>query len=53
MWLAYGMLSHAQAVTLTNAATAILIAAATVLKARKERQETTKPLVADQLTEQV
>ena len=51
MWLAYGILSHAQAVTLTNAATAILIAAA-VLKAWKERQETTKPLVADQLTEQ-
>jgi len=53
MWLAYGIRSHAQAVTLTNAATAILIAAATVLKAWKERQETTKPLVADQLTEQV
>ena len=34
--LAYGLLIHAQAVALTNAAIAILIAAATIPKARKE-----------------
>jgi len=36
LWLAYGLLIHAQAVALTNAAIAILIAAATIPKARKE-----------------
>ncbi len=51
MWLVYGFLIHAQAVALTNAATAILITAATLLKAWKERQESTKPLVPEQLTE--
>ena len=51
MWLAYGLLIHAQAVAITNAATAILIAAATLLKAWKERQEPGKPLVPEQLTE--
>jgi MtN3 and saliva related transmembrane protein len=33
LWLAYGLLIHAQAVVITNFATAILIAMATVLKA--------------------
>lgn len=51
MWLAYGLLIHAQAVAITNAATAILIAAATLLKAWKERQEPGQPLVPEQLTE--
>ena len=51
MWLAYGLLIHAQAVAITNAATAILITAATLLKAWKERQEPAKPLVPEQLTE--
>jgi len=51
MWLAYGMLIHAQAVAITNAATAILIAAATLLKAWKERQALAKNLVPEQLTE--
>ena len=51
MWLAYGLLIHAQAVVITNVATAILIAAATLLKAWKERQEPRKPLVPEQLTE--
>jgi MtN3 and saliva related transmembrane protein len=51
MWLAYGLLIHAQAVAITNAATAVLIAAATLLKAWKERQEPGKPLVPEQLTE--
>jgi len=51
LWLAYGILLHAQAVFLTNAATAILIAAATCLKAWKERQEIAKPVVGEQLPE--
>jgi hypothetical protein len=51
LWLAYGLLIHAQAVVLTNVATAVLIAAATFLKAWKERQEPAKPLVPEQLTE--
>jgi len=51
MWLAYGLLTHAQAVAITNAATAILIAAATLLKAWKERQEPGKPLVPKPLSE--
>jgi MtN3 and saliva related transmembrane protein len=51
MWLAYGLLIHAQAVAITNAATAILIAAATLLKGWKERQEPGKPLVPEPLSE--
>lgn len=38
LWLAYGLLIHAQAVALTSGATAILITAATVPKALKQRQ---------------
>jgi Uncharacterized conserved protein len=33
LWLVYGLLLHAQAVIITNVATAILIAIATMLKA--------------------
>ncbi|HME58967.1 MAG TPA: PQ-loop domain-containing transporter [Terracidiphilus sp.] len=51
MWLAYALQIHAQALILTNAATAMLIAAATLLKAWKERREPGKPLVPEQLTE--
>jgi MtN3 and saliva related transmembrane protein len=53
LWLAYGMLIHAQALVLTNLATAILIAAATILKAWKERQPATSPgIAAQQLPEE-
>jgi MtN3 and saliva related transmembrane protein len=52
MWLGYGILIHAQAVALTNAATAVLIAAATVLKAWKERQPVAKRMVGSQLPEE-
>lgn len=51
LWLAYGVFLHAQAVVLANTATAILIAAATCVKAWKERQETAKPLLAEELPE--
>jgi MtN3 and saliva related transmembrane protein len=52
LWLGYGLLLHAQAVVLTNAATAVLISAATLLKAWKERQFSPKALVPDQLPEE-
>jgi MtN3 and saliva related transmembrane protein len=51
LWLGYGVLMRTQAVVLANAATAILIAAATFLKAWRERQETIKPMVGEQLIE--
>ena len=40
LWLVYGCLLHAREVIVTNAATAILIAFATALKAWKERNDT-------------
>ena len=49
MWLVYGILIRAQAVALTNAATSVLIAAATLLKAWKDRQLDGKTLVSEQL----
>ena len=52
LWLVYGILIHAQAVALTNAATAILIAAATILKAWKERQDSPKPIGSRELPEE-
>jgi MtN3 and saliva related transmembrane protein len=52
LWLGYGILIHAQAVALTNAATAILIAAATALKIWRDRQPLPKPLVTGQLPEE-
>jgi MtN3 and saliva related transmembrane protein len=42
LWLAYGMLLHAQAVVLTNFATAILIGIATVLKAWTAKRDEIK-----------
>jgi len=51
LWLAYGLLIHAQAVALTNGATAILIAAATILKARKERQDLSRSAAAEPFSE--
>ena len=49
LWLAYGLLIHAQAVALTNGATAILITAATVRKAWKERQGLSRSVAAESL----
>jgi MtN3 and saliva related transmembrane protein len=42
LWLAYGVLIHAQAVILTNFATAILIAIATALKAWTAKRDESK-----------
>jgi MtN3 and saliva related transmembrane protein len=42
LWLGYGLLIHAQAVVLTNAATAILIAIATALKAWTAKRDEIK-----------
>ena len=42
LWLAYGLLIHAQAVVLTNLATAILIAIATGLKAWTAKRDEIK-----------
>jgi MtN3 and saliva related transmembrane protein len=42
LWLAYGILMHAQAVVLTNFATAILIAIATALKAWTAKRDEIK-----------
>jgi len=52
LWLGYGILIHAQAVALTNAATAILIASATALKIWRDRQPLPKHLVTGQLPEE-
>lgn len=52
LWLAYGVILHVQAVAITNFATAILIASATLLKAWKERQPSRKSVVGEQLSEQ-
>jgi len=48
LWILYGVFMHVQAVLLTNVATAILIAAATLLKAWKERQDSGKSLLPEQ-----
>jgi MtN3 and saliva related transmembrane protein len=50
LWLAYGIILHVQAVAVTNLATAILIAAATFLKAWKDRQASAKN-IPEQLPE--
>ena len=39
LWLAYGLLIHATAITITNAATLLLIAVATGLKAWTAKRE--------------
>ena len=51
LWLAYGLFIDAQAVAQTNVATAILIAAATVLKAWKERRGLSRSVAAESLRE--
>jgi MtN3 and saliva related transmembrane protein len=51
LWIFYGFLMHVQAVLLTNVATAILIAAATILKAWKERQEFAKSSISELLAD--
>jgi MtN3 and saliva related transmembrane protein len=43
LWLAYGLLIHAQAVVLTNFATAILMAIATGLQAWTAKRDEAKP----------
>jgi MtN3 and saliva related transmembrane protein len=51
LWLAYGLLLHAQAVVVTNLATAILIAIATALKAWTARRNEIKPGLSGVATE--
>ena len=51
LWRAYGLFIDAQAVALTNGASAILIPAATVLKAWKERQGLSRSVAAESLRE--
>ena len=46
LWLAYGLLIHAAAVIWTNAATLVLIAIATGLKAWTARRDTVRESVA-------
>jgi uncharacterized protein with PQ loop repeat len=46
LWLAYGLLIHATAITLTNAATLLLIAVATGLKAWTARREALREAVS-------
>jgi MtN3 and saliva related transmembrane protein len=45
LWLAYGILLRAQAVIITNFATAILITIATVLKARTAKRDSGKEVI--------
>jgi MtN3 and saliva related transmembrane protein len=51
LWLAYGMLLHAAAITWTNAATAVLIAFATFSKAWTDRRELLKETLPVQVPE--
>jgi MtN3 and saliva related transmembrane protein len=51
LWLAYGLLMHAQAVVVTNFATAILIGIATALKAWTARRDEIKPALGGVATE--
>ena len=51
LWLAYGSLIHAQAVVLTNLATAILIAIATGLKAWTAKRDVIKETLSSTSTE--
>src|SRR2546430_4458212 len=50
LWLAYGLLIHAQAVIVTNLATAILIAVATALKAWTARCEVAREVAKETLS---
>jgi MtN3 and saliva related transmembrane protein len=47
LWLAYGVLIHAQAVVLTNFSTAILIGVATGLKAWTARRDEMKEMISN------
>ena len=47
LWLVYGLVTHAQAVFLTNLATAILIAVATGLKAWTAKRDFGKTVMGD------
>ena len=51
LWLAYGLLLHAFAIILANAATSFLIFLALLLKAWKERRPQATSLVPEQLPE--
>jgi MtN3 and saliva related transmembrane protein len=51
LWLAYGLLIHAQAVVVTNLATAILIALATGLKAWTAKRDVIKETLSSVPTE--
>ena len=51
LWLAYGMLLHAPAIVWTNAATALLIAFATISKAWTDRREIAKDALPAQVPE--
>jgi MtN3 and saliva related transmembrane protein len=51
LWLAYGVLMHAQAVVLANSATAILITFATALKAWTARRDEGKAELVGVATE--
>jgi len=51
LWLAYGLLIHAQAVIITNLATAILIAMATALKAWTAKRGAVKETLGSTSTE--
>ena len=51
LWLAYGILTHATAVTLTNAATFVLISIATMLKAWTARRDAPRENIALGATE--
>ena len=46
LWLAYGLLIHATAITLTNAATLLLIAVATGLKAWTAKRDALREAAA-------
>ncbi len=52
LWLAYGVLMHAQAVVLTNFATAILIAIATGLKAWTAKRDEIKEALSSRTATQ-
>ena len=51
LWLIYGLLLHALAIILTNAATALLVAFATVLKARTDNRVASKEDLRGELAE--
>ena len=52
LWLAYGIMLNARAIILTNAATATLIAFATLLKAWTDRRYAARESLATEASEQ-